>query len=104
MPAPRKPGSSSLLDSLNERTRAKAPDNFASIQTYYRSAAITLRQVWGAPHYVRPLPAARRRARTRCRHLPTRPPRLPRCHAQADEYRRRDNDAELYVMLTRFIR
>ncbi len=35
------------LQSLEERTRARAPDNFASIQTYYRSAALAKRQVGG---------------------------------------------------------
>lgn len=43
----RKPGSGGGLQDLEARTRARAPDNFASIQTYYRSAALAKRQVGG---------------------------------------------------------
>lgn len=44
----RKSGASSNgLQSLDERARVRAPDNFASIQTYYRSAALAKRQVGG---------------------------------------------------------
>lgn len=47
MPATNRKGSAGggLLDALDERARPKAVDNFSSIDTYYRSAKLWLRQV-----------------------------------------------------------
>lgn len=117
MPAPRRAGSSNgggggLLDVLDERARSRPVDNFSSVQTYYRSAALHLRQVskqgWAGccaassklgrqpPLSCRADPAAclcRRRSRS--------PP--PSVRPQAELYRMRHNDAELYVHLLRFV-
>lgn len=50
-------GNGGLLDALNERARARPVDNFSSIQTYYRSAALWARQV-GAGRWRAGRPAA----------------------------------------------
>lgn len=52
MPAPRSSngGGGGLLDVLDERAKGRPVDNFSSVQTYYRSAALHLRQVGGWVH------------------------------------------------------
>jgi len=98
---------SSLLDSLNARAdRSRVVDNFASITTYYRRADLLLRQVLQLRPALAAAPAVAAGGSAGCRApcgLCTTKPFTRSLSVQADVYRHRDNENELYVMLMRFV-
>lgn len=105
MPATHRKGDTgSRLSTLQQRARAKPVDNFASINTYYRSADLLLRQVlWCGAGVVgtRRAGAPLAQGTSQLHSLTTTRSSLLLI-LQADVYRRAHNEDELYVMLLRF--